>query len=208
LILADGQRLVLKALAALLERDFTIVTAVHGAEELLRQLPGLKAECLLLDLELRGRNGYLLIPAIRRVQPSLRILMVTMLADRVMADACVRAGASGFIPKDADDEELRLAIREVVAGQRYISPLVPKSSHRVGLDARHPNLGRLTFRQEQIVLMLGEGRSGVYISNRLALSPSTVTFHKRNIVRVLGLEDEADLLRLAVLVRAGVTDAD
>jgi DNA-binding NarL/FixJ family response regulator len=203
LILVDDHRLVVRGLTSLLERDFDIVATAHCGDELLALLPEVVSDGLLLDLEMPGRSGYQLIPRIRRIQPTLPILILTMLVDRTMADACLGAGASGFVPKDADADELRLAIREVLAGRHYVSPLVPKSSHRLGLEASHVGLHRLTRRQEQIVLMLGEGRSGVWISDELGICPSTVTFHKQNIMRTLGLDCEAELVRYAVLIRAG-----
>jgi len=208
LILVDDHRMVVKGLTSLLERDFDIVATAHGGDDLLALLPAIEADALLLDLELPGRGGYQLIPRIRRLRPSLRILVVTMLVDRTMAEACICAGATGFVPKNAEADELRTAIREVLAGRRYLSPLIPKSSHRIGLEASNPALHRLTRRQEQIVLMLGEGRSGVGIGDELGICPSTVTFHKHNIMRTLGLDSEAELVRYAVLIRAGTEPAE
>lgn len=203
LILVDDHRMIVRGVTSLLERDFEVVAVAHGGDELLRLLPDHPADCVLLDLGMPGRNGYQLIPQIRRLQPDLRILIVTMHVDRVMADACLSAGASGFIPKDATAEELRFAIREVGGGRRYVSPRVPKSSHRVGLKACYAGLHRLTARQQRIMLLFGEGLSGIGISNVLAIGPSTVTFHKQNIMRDMGFETEADLLRYAVLAGAG-----
>ena len=204
LIIVDDHRMVVRAFTSLLERHFEIVGTAHGGDELRHLLPGVPADALLLDLEMPDRSGYQLIPEIHHLQPALRILVVTMLVDRAMAEACIRAGANGFIPKNADTGELRLAIREVLAGRLYVSPLVPRRTRGVGMGAAHAGLHRLTRRQEQIVLMIGEGRSGVDIGAELGIGPSTVTFHKQNIMRTLGVVDEAELLRIAVLSRAGV----
>lgn len=206
LILVDDHRMVVRGLVAVLEGDFEIVATAHDGAELMHLLP-VASDCLLLDLQMPGRSGLQLIPEIVRLQPTLRILVVSMLVDRVMADACLCAGAGGFIPKDADVKELRWAVREVMAGRRYLSPLVPKSSHRVGLAARHSGLHLLTERQERIVLMMGDGQSGVDIGNELGIRPSTVTFHKRNIARILGIDNDAALLRYAVLASAGMEES-
>lgn len=130
-----------------------------------------------------------------------------MMLDRGLAEAALAAGASGFVPKDAGSSELQEAIEQVLAGLRHLSPRVPKASHCVSLDARHLGLHRLTPRQQEIVLLLGEGRPGAGIARALGLSPSTITFHKRNIMRVHGIDTEAGLLRYAVLVRAGADTA-
>ncbi len=123
-----------------------------------------------------------------------------MMLDRGLAEAALSAGANGFVPKDAGSDELRTAIAQVLAGLRYLSPRVPKTSHSLSLGARHVSLHRLTPRQQEIVLLLGEGRSGVEIAHTLAVGASTITFHKHNIMRALGIESEASFVKFAVLV--------
>ncbi len=107
------------------------------------------------------------------------------------------------MPKLAGMTELKLAIAEVLAGHRYVSPLVPKSTHRLGMGAIHPLLGNLTPREHQIVLLLGEAKSETEIARLLDLHLSTVAFHKRNAMRKLGMGTDAALIKLAVLLRAG-----
>jgi len=193
--------MVVASFARILARRYTIVGTAFDGAALLELLRSRSADCLMLDIEMPGRNGLQLIPEVLKMQPELKIIMVTMLVDRAVADASLAAGAHGFVPKDAPLEELEHAIAEVLVGATYVSPLVPKSTHRVGLDARHMALHRLTPRQQQIVLLLGEGRSCTEIAKLLHLGPSTVTFHKHNIMRVLALGAERELVRYAVLVR-------
>jgi DNA-binding NarL/FixJ family response regulator len=138
------------------------------------------------------------------MQPEIKVVVLTMLLDRALAEAALHAGAAGFVPKDAGATELRTALKEVLAGRRYVSPRVPKTSHRVGLWARHEGLYRLTPRQEQILLLLGEGKSCSQVSRELGLTPSAITFHKHNLMRTLGIASESDLLHFAVLVESSV----
>lgn len=203
LILADDHRMVVEGLRAILERQYDIAGVAFGAQELLALLDHRPAECLMLELLIAGGNGLDLIPRIRQLQPTLKILVVTVLIDRVLADAALAAGASGFIPKSGCCDELCIAISEVLAGRRYLSPQVPKTSHRVSLGAKHLGLHRLTPRQQEVVLLMGEGKSATEICKTLDLSQSTITFHKHNIMRVLGVGSDADLVRYSVLVRAG-----
>ncbi len=141
-------------------------------------------------------------PDLRRLRPDLRIIIVTMHADRRLANACFAAGAHGFLPKDAGRAELLTAISDVLAGRRYLSPRIPKTSHRVGLAAQHLGFERLTPREEEVVLLLGAGRKPIEIAHTLGVSPSTVTFHLQHAVRVLGVTTEGNLVRLAVLLAA------
>jgi DNA-binding NarL/FixJ family response regulator len=161
---------------------------------------------LLLDLCMQGVNGLELIPRIRRCWPGVRILVVSMLADREAAGASLHAGAHGFIPKEASSEELLVAINGVLSGRGYLSPRVPKASHRVGISAMHVGMERLTPRQQEIVLLFGEGKSAKDIGAELHLSPSTITFHKHHIMQRLGIETDAALVTSAVLLRVGTSD--
>jgi DNA-binding NarL/FixJ family response regulator len=200
LILVDDHHMFVESLARVLAADHEIAGIAYSGDELLAMLPSTPSDCILLDLLLPKRHGLELIAPIRRHQPSTRVLVVTMMPDRHLADAAISAGASGFVPKDAGILELRAAISQVLAGRLYVSPLVPKSGHQVGLGAQHIGLCRLTPRQQEIVLLMGEGKSGVEISDALALCPSTITFHKHRIMRVLGIEAEASLRQYSVLV--------
>jgi DNA-binding NarL/FixJ family response regulator len=203
LILCDDHQLVRDGLRYVCERLYQVVGAASSGDELLALLKSQTADCLLLDLEMRWHSGLQLIGAIKRLRPEMKILIVTMHIDRMLAEASLSAGANGFIPKEATSDELFVAISEVLAGRRYLSSRVPKSSHGVGLGAKHLGLSRLTPRQQQIILLLGEGKSGHEICRMLNLSPSTITFHKHNIMRVLGIDSDGALLQYAVLVRAG-----
>jgi DNA-binding NarL/FixJ family response regulator len=203
LILADDHVLFVEGLQRMLEPRYEVTGVVYSGDELLAMLPSARADCLLLDLSLPGRSGLDLLPAVRELQPELRILIVTMHLDRVLAEASLAGGAQGFVPKDSGIEELEVAIDEVLAGRRYVSPHVPKLTHRVSLGAKHLGFARLTPRQQEIVRLIGLGKTTAEIAALLGLSPSTVTFHRHNIRTTLGIDSEWGLIRYAVLVQAG-----
>lgn len=207
LLLVDDHQMVAESFSARLAPNHEIVGVACDGDGLLALLAGCRADCLLLDIEMPRRNGLELLPEVRKLAPNLPVIIVSMLADRVMADAAMKGGARGFVPKEAPLAELELAIREVMAGRDYISPRIPRSSFCVSLNATHPGLHRLTPRQQQIMLLLGEGKSGKEISDLLNLSPSTITFHRHNMMRILGLETEGALTRYSVLIAAGRDDA-
>ena len=207
LILADDHHVLVEGLRSLLAPDFEVVAVAHDGEELLAVLPRTEADALLLDLALPGRSGLDLLPEIRALRPELKVLILTMHVDRVLADAALSGGAHGFVPKDSGIEELEVAIREVLAGRRYLSPRVPKQSHRVGLGARHLGLARLTPRQQEIVRLLGQGKSTTEVAVALGLRPSTVAFHRANIRKALGIPTEWGLVRFAILTTIGEDEA-
>lgn len=208
LIIADDHHLLVEGLRTLLRARFDVVGVAHGGDELLALLATTDADCLLLDLALPGHNGLDLMPDIRMLRPNLKVLVVTMHLDRVLADAVLHAGAQGFIPKDSGMDELEDAIRTVLAGRRYLSPRVPPITHRVALGAIHAGLARLTPRQQEIVRLIGQGKTTAEIAKLLGIGPSMVTLHRANSRKALGIDSEWGLVRWAILMQASVEDAE
>jgi DNA-binding NarL/FixJ family response regulator len=201
LILADDHQILVDGLRAMLSTRFDVVGVAYDGEQLLTLLRATSADCLLLDLAFPGRSGLELLPDVRALRPEMKVLIVTMHLDRVLADAVMHAGASGFIPKDSGVEELGEAIEQVLAGNSYLSPRVPPNPRSSG--ATHASLAALTPRQHEIVRLMGDGLSSAEIGAQLGLSPNTITFHRTRIRKILGLDSEWALNRLAILVQVG-----
>jgi DNA-binding NarL/FixJ family response regulator len=208
LFIADDHRLLVQALRTMLEPHFDVAGSALSGDELLRQLPAARPDVLLLDLQMPGRSGLDLLPELTAKYPALRILIVTMHVDRVLADAAMHAGAHGFVPKDSPVEELVVALNEVLAGRKYVSPAVPRLSNRVSMGAQHLGLARLTPRQQEIVQMIGAGKTTQEIADKLGLSTHTVSFHRKNIRRTLGIDTEWGLVRYAILVTVGLEESE
>lgn len=201
LILVDDHPLLVEGLRGMLRRRFDVVGVAHSGEELLKLLEHQDADCLLLDLAMPERNGLELIPDVRKMRPDLRILIVTMHLDRVLADTVMHAGANGFIPKDSGREELEAAIDDVLAGKRYVSPRVPAITFSAGLGADHPALSTLTPRQREILRMIADGKSSADMAATLGVSQPTITFHRANLRSKLGIDTEWGLVRFAILMQ-------
>lgn len=204
--IADDHHLLVQALRTLLGPHFDVAGEAFSGDELLERLPAARADALLLDLQMPGRSGLDLLPELTRAHPDLRILIVTMHVDRVLADAALLAGAHGFVPKDSPVEELVVALNEVLAGRRYVSPSVPRVSNRVSMGASHLGLARLTPRQQEIVQHIGAGKTSEEIAEGLGLSVHTVAFHRKNIRKALGIDTEWGLVRYAILVTVGAAE--
>ena len=203
LVIVDDHRLVAEGMGSILARHYDVVGVADSAESLRVLLRTHEADCLLLDLTMPGTNGLELIPEMRELYPAMRILVVTMHLDRCLAEASLEAGAHGFVPKDSSPDELVQAIRAVVAGGRFISPRVPTATDRVALRATHSAAACLTPRQLQILRLISDGKSTDEMAAELGVTSYTVTYHRANLRRVLGIRNEQGLLRFAVLVRVG-----
>ncbi len=206
LILADDHRLLVQGLRQMLGRKYDIAGVAYDGESLLELLRTTDADCLLLDLSLPGRSGLEILPEIKALRPALRVLVLTMHVDRTLAEASLASGALGFVPKDSGMEELEQALTEVLAGRRFLSPRVPKTSHRVGLEAAHLSLSRLTTRQQEILRLLGQGKTSAEIGQAVGLTASAITWHRNHIRKALGLSTEWELARFAILVHLATAE--
>ncbi len=201
LILVDDHNLMLEGLRAALQDTYEIVALVGNGAEGVRAVRKHHPDLVLLDLSLPDQSGLEVIQELRGVAPKVKILVVTMHRDRVLADAAIQSGAQGFVPKDADVPELQHAVSQVLGGKTYISPLVPQRLSYRSTDQIQFALSQLTPTQQRIIRLIGEGRSSASIGRRLHLTKATITFHRVRIRQALGLKSEWALLRHAILIR-------
>jgi DNA-binding NarL/FixJ family response regulator len=207
LFLVDDHQLLLQGLRLALQRDYDIVGETLTGATVVEGCRALSPDVVLLDLSLPDRSGLEVITDLHAELPGIKILVVTMHADRIMADASLQSGAHGFVPKDAGIPELKVAIDAVLAGERFVSDLVPKKSRRFAPGDAALGLSRLTPRQREIVRLLGEGKSSADIAAAIHLKPETITFHRGRIRQILGIDSEWGLVRYALLVRMSEEEA-
>jgi len=200
LLIADDHAMVVEGLRRLLEPRHRVVGVAHSGSETLKLVAEQEADCLLLDLSMPEGNGLDLLAPIRKLRPGLKIIIVTMFVDKALAEAALVAGADGFIPKDAGIEELQNGIVEVMAGRRYVTRAALKRG-APALDEQGLGLAQLTPRQREIVRLVGEGKSNAEIAEALGLNEKTITFHRTNIRRALGIPNEWGLVRYAMMAR-------
>jgi DNA-binding NarL/FixJ family response regulator len=204
--IADDHELFARGTASLLAPHHEVGGVARSGRELLALLRHSSIECVLLDLSMPDQSGLEVLPELQREWPGLRTIVLTMHVDRTLANAALGLGAHGYVPKDAGLDELLLAIDEVCAGRRYVSPRIPKHTERTGLQARHPSLASLTPRQQRILLLLGKGMSSAAIAQEIGLTLSTITFHRANLRRKLGIDSKLGLHQLAVLVQSELSE--
>ena len=156
----------------------------------------------IVDLALPGRNGLELIKHLRVQQPTLPVLVLSMHDETLFAERALRAGARGYIMKQAGGKLLLDAIRHVLAGNVYVSPqvsarILENFARRPGAAERSP-IERLTDREFEVFQLLGHGRSTREIAEELNLSSKTVEVHRANARNKLGLKTGAKLVTAAI----------
>lgn len=203
IVLADDHPMVLHGLRAVLEdiTDFIIIgEAIDGAQTL--DLFGrLSPDILVLDILLPDINGIDLLEQLDTQQT--HVVLFSMHANDSYVRAALRAGAAGFVLKDAPASELIHAIHEVLVGRRYLSPSITDRAVDLYIQAGErqstSSVEVLTARERQILQLVALGATSATIADRLSISPRTVETHRANLMRKIGLRSHADLLRYAIM---------
>ena len=198
-LLADDHTLLLGALANLLAEECDVVGQVSDGRALVAAAEELKPEVIVLDISMPLLNG---VEAARQIKQKLRnvkLVFLTMNEDADLAAEAFRAGASAYLLKRSATSELPLAIREVMQGRSYVTPLVTEGLVESLLqpEARKP-AHELTPRQREVLQLLAEGRSMKEVASVLNLTPRTVAFHKYRMMDELKVKSTAELVQYAV----------
>lgn len=201
LLLADDHALLLEGIRLLLEPEFELAGSVEDGQTLLAAAEKLKPDVILIDISMPVLNGIDAARQLRRIVPSAKLIFLTMHGDADYVTEAFRAGASGYLLKRSAASELITAIREVLKGHHYVSPLVTRNALELlinGAKAESKFADGLTPRQRQVLQLVAEGRTRKEIADMLNISVKTVEFHKATLSRELNLRTSADFTLYAI----------
>lgn len=209
-LIVDDHRVFAEAIGARLqaEPDLRVVGQANTAAQALDAVETLGPDVVLLDVELGGDDGIDLASRLHATYPSLSIVVVSFLTDPVRVGQAVRAGAAGWVTKDAPTEELLGAIRGVSAGESWIPPRLLTGVLRELLmtrrlvDEDEERLARLTPRERSVLDMMADGLDRSAIAERMFLSTNTVRTHVQNIFAKLRVRSSLEAVALALRVRS------
>jgi DNA-binding NarL/FixJ family response regulator len=199
----DDQTLIREGLASLLALapDLTVVGQAADGREALALVAEQSPDVVLMDVRMPGMNGVAATRQIRARYPRTRVIVLTTFDDDEYVFESLRAGASGYLLKNADPDHLAAAIRAVHAGDSVLDPAV---TQKVIRRATHPKLQepalteRLTPREREVLRLMAEGASNAEIATRLCLAEGTVKNHVSHILGKLGARGRVHAVRLAV----------
>ena len=199
-LLADDHTLLAGAVAKLLGDECDIVGQVSDGRALLTAADSLKPDVIVLDISMPLLNGLEAGRQIKQRLPLTRLVFVTMNEDPDLAVEAFRAGAAAYLLKRSAATELTTAVREVMLGRTYITPLVATGLVGSLLNPSQHGVssGVLTSRQREVLQLLAEGHSMKQVAQQLNLTPRTVAFHKYRMMEQLGLKSTAELIQYAV----------
>jgi DNA-binding NarL/FixJ family response regulator len=213
IIIADDHRIFTEGLRAVLKGDpdtqFEIVGIVHNGQELSRLLKKKPADILILDLNLPDMDGLEIITFIKNERISIRVLALSMYEQPRIIKSAFKAGVDGYILKSKGVDELFDAIDAVMQGNTYIGQGVAFSSefhksigekrkiHGFQFEDRFIKKHNLTKRELEILRLITQAMSNKEIGRELYISDQTVSVHRKNIMRKLGVSNTAGLLKVA-----------
>jgi DNA-binding NarL/FixJ family response regulator len=211
-ILADDHEMFLDGLRDLIarENDMEVVALVPTGEAVVEYVRSRPADVVVLDVTMPGMGGIETTRILRRERPGLRVLALSMHADRHIIAGMLAAGARGYVLKESSSAEFLIALRTVLKGEIALCPRVASIVTADYLDllgraAPEPECG-LSPRELEVLRLLVDGRSARDISSSLHISRNTVDTHRRNILEKTGCDNLADLTRFAL--REGLAGPD
>jgi len=200
ILLADDHKLMAEALQHLLQMDFDVVGTVSDGRALIKAATELKPELVVVDIGMPLLNGLDAADQVKALHPDIKIVFLTQNREPRYAVEAFRRKASGYLLKDSAASELTTAIREVLRGRSYVSPLIAKGmvNHALSAVPGGPGVRELSPREREVLQLLAEGKSMKEVAAVLDISPRTVEFHKYRVMELLGVKTNAELVQYAI----------
>jgi DNA-binding NarL/FixJ family response regulator len=205
IVLADDHRLIREGIRQLLKKfpDFEVVGEASDGRELLELVEALQPDVLLTDIGMTGMNGLEAAARIAKDWPQVRVVLLTMHRGEEFVGQALRSGAVGYLLKDSDPAELDLAIRTVLRGETYLTPVISKQlveDYLLRVDGPMTSDKSLSPRQREILQLIAESKSTKEIAGILRIGAKTVETHRAQLMQRVGVHDVAGLVRYAIRI--------
>jgi two-component system, NarL family, response regulator NreC len=204
IMLADDHPVVRRGMQTLLEAqpDFSVIGETGDGLDTVREVERVQPDVLVLDLMMPGLSGLEVLRIIRQRSPRTRVVVLSMHNDNAFVVTALKEGATGYVLKGSEEQNLVHAVQEAVAGRRFLSPPVTEraidayiSQARAAPIDPHETL---TAREREVLQLAAEGKTSGEIAARLHISHRTVENHRANVMRKLGLKNHSELVRYAL----------
>ena len=204
LLLVDDHPILREGFARLIdqESDLKVCGQADGGPRALSAISTLKPDLVVVDIALKGSNGMELIKKVKALHPDVPVLVLSVMDEALFAERALRAGAKGYVMKQAPSEEVMGAIRRVLRGGRYLSR---KMQERMlenlangGLGGSAPGIERLSDRELEVFQLVGRGCGTREIAEQLRLSIKTIETYRAHIKEKLKLRNGMELIRSAM----------
>jgi len=200
-LLADDHRMMAEGLKRLLAPDFDVLGPVEDGRALVEEAKKLRPDVIVTDIAMPHLNGIEALDQLKKNDPRVKVVFLTMHREVAFVRRALEAGASGFVLKHSAPDELVMAIRAALSGQKYITPVLTEEvleSIRKDPESLKDPLSSLTPRKREILQLVAEGKTAKEMANSLGISIRTVEFHKYEMMQSTGMETNAELIRFAI----------
>jgi DNA-binding NarL/FixJ family response regulator len=198
IIIADDHQMFREGLASLLvnEKEIEIIGQASTGKEVLSLFQKTVPDILLLDIEMPKMDGFDTLRELKKLNVTTKVLVLTMHKSAEFIKNMLKAGAAGYLPKDAGKEALLKAVHEVIEKGSYYTP----DTSRLILESfqEKNNNCQISPREKEIIKLLTDGLTTKKIAAKLFISPHTVETHRQNILLKLGLKNTAELVKYAI----------
>lgn len=181
------------------EYDMEVVAQAGNAQQLYRVIKEKKWDVLILDINLPGENGLEILKELKYRYKKVLVLFLSNHPESQYGIRALKAGAAGYMTKEAAPRELVTALRRIVAGKKYISPvLAEKLANGIEMNKRKVDHEVLSDREFQVMCLLGAGKPVKEIAEELILSVQTVSTYRSRIMEKMGLSSHAEIIRYVI----------
>ena len=191
--------MVAEGLKNLLTPEFELVGVVEDGRALVEAARKLRPDVIVADITMPRLNGIEALAELKKDDPGVKLVFLTMHRQVAYARRALKAGASGFVLKHSAPKELVLAIRAALDGETFVTPSLAGEIRELGkADRSRKDVSALTPRQREVLQLLAEGKPAKEIGDVLGVSTRTVEFHKYEMMQSLGIQNSAELIHFAI----------
>jgi DNA-binding NarL/FixJ family response regulator len=198
--LADDHTVVRQALAEMIAREpeFAVVGQCGEGLRVVEQVLETQPDVLVLDIGMPGLNGLDVCGEVTRKMRSLGVLILSMHDDEEFVARALENGASGYLMKEADNDQLTEALRKVARGELYLAPGISRNVlQRLGRRGEDP-YEQLTIRERQVLQLIAEGKTNRDAAGALGLAVKTIDTHRTRLMKKLSIHDQTALVKYAL----------
>lgn len=200
--ICDDHKIVREGLKQIIQTfdGFDVVLEAESGEQLISRLREQQVNILILDVSLPGRSGLEVLKQVRSLYPDMKVLVLSMYPEDQFAIRMLKAGAVGYLHKDSAPDVLHGALQIVGNGGEYLSPKITRLLYKEmnGETGDLPHK-KLSDREYEVLLYIGEGKSLSEIANQLSLSVKTISTYRTRILEKMGLDNNSDLIKYIML---------
>ena len=200
-LVADDHAVVREGLKRILNQDqgIQVVAEAEDGSAALDRAREVDFDVVVLDMSMPGRGGLETLQELKRLWPSLGVLVLSMHPEDQYAVRVLREGADGYLSKESAAEELISALRKIHGGGKYVSPsLAERLAHTVERGFAGPPHEQLSTREFQVMVLIAQGRTVSEIGDELHLSVKTISTYRSRILEKMGMRNNAELMHYAI----------